>query len=103
MSNIEEIKDKIKAAKLDEAMAMAMIQAMKLEIVTTNSNQNNSSSCRTVINLLENEIENELGDSSLEKFHFAEVEKAHGKIVENVQSLQKMFALLQDNIDKFPQ
>lgn len=100
MSNIEEIKEKIKQGKLDEAMAMAMIQAMKLEIVTTSSNHNNPSSCRTVINLLENEIENELGDSSLEQFHFAEVEKAHSQIVENVQNLQKMFALLQENIGK---
>ena len=103
MSNIEEVQEKIKQGKLDEAMAIAMIQAMKLEIVTTSSNQNNPSSCRTLIDLLENEIENELGDSTLEKFHFAEVEKAHGKIVENIQSLQKMFTLLQENIDKFPQ
>ena len=101
MSNIEEVKEKIQQGKLDEAMAMAMIQAMRLEIVTTSNNQDSPSSCRTLIDLLENEIEHELGDSSLEKFHFAEVEKAHGRIIENIQSLQKMFALLQDNLDKF--
>ncbi len=100
MSSIEEVKNKIKQGQLDEAMAMAMIEAMKLEIVTTSSNPDNPSSCRTLINILENEIENELGDSSLEKFHFAEVEQAHSKILQNVQSLQKMFALLQDNVDK---
>ena len=100
MNNIEEVKEKIKQGKLDEAMAMAMIEAMKLEIVTSSSNPNSSSSCRTFINILENEIEHELGDSSLEKFHFLEVEKAHSKILENVQSLQKMFTILQDNMDK---
>ena len=77
MSNIEEVKEKIKQGKLDEAMAIAMIEAMKLEIVTTNSNPENASSCRTFINVLENEIKHELGDSSLEDFHFSEVEKAH--------------------------
>ena len=100
MSNIEEVKEKIKQGKLDEAMAMAMIEAMKLEIVTTNSNPDNPSSCRTFINVLENEIKHELGDSSLENFHFSEVEKAHSKILQNVQSVKNMFTLLQENVEK---
>ena len=100
MSKIEEVKAKIKEGKLDEAMAMAMVEAMKLEIITTSTNQDNSSSCRTLIDLLENEIEHELGDNRLEKFHFSQVEQAHGQMLQNVQSLQKMFTFLQKNMDK---
>ncbi len=103
MSNIEQVKVKIKEGKLDEAMAMAMVEAMKLEIITATNSVNNSSSCRTSIDLLENEIEHELGDSTLENFHFSEVENAHNKILQNVQSLQKMFAILQDNLDQLSQ
>ena len=98
MSNTEEVKTKIKQGKLDEAMTLAMIEAMKLEIVTNVSNVDDS--CRTSLSLLENKIEHQLGSQNLQSFHFSEVEKAHSKILENVQNLQQMFTLLQDNLNK---
>ena len=73
---------------------------MKLEIVTTSNSPDNPSSCRTFINILENEIKHELGDSSLENFHFSEVEKAHSKIIQNIKSVQNMFTMLQENVEK---
>ncbi|MBL1208853.1 hypothetical protein [Geminocystis sp. GBBB08] len=102
MSKIEEVKAKIRHGEIEEAMAMAMSEVMKIEIVTITNDQYNSplASCRTFIDLLQNEIDNELGDNSVEHLHFQEVDKAHEKILQNAQSLQKMFNLLQENIDK---
>lgn len=103
MSKIEEVKAKIINGETEEAMAIAMSEVMKIEIVTTTHEQNNSlsSSCRTIINLLQNEIEHDLGDSHIEKLHFQEVAKAHDKILQNAQSIQKMFNILQTNISEF--
>jgi hypothetical protein len=108
MSKIEEVKAKIRNGDIDEAMAIAMSEALKLEIVTSSSENSQPSQAihlRTVIDLLENEIENELGESfgntannnNIEKIHFQEVETAHQKILQNIQSLQKMFSLIQNN------
>lgn len=102
MSKLEEVKAKIRNGEIEEAMAMAMSEAMKIEIITTaNDNHNHgSSSCRTFIDLLNNEIEHDLGDYHIENIHFQEVEKAHDKIIKNVQSLQNMFTLLQNNLSQ---
>ncbi len=111
MSKIEEVKAKIKAGEINEAMSMAMAEAMKIEVVTTLAEEDKQPSnvyLRTLIDLLQNEIDNEFGESftnnrnasQVEKLHFQEVEIAHGRILQNIQSLQKMFALLQDNLDK---
>ncbi|BAQ60233.1 hypothetical protein GM3708_639 [Geminocystis sp. NIES-3708] len=103
MSKIEEVKAKIRNGEIEEAMAMAMSEVMKIEIVTTTNDQNNSSSSsyRTFIDLLQNEIEHDLGENQVENLHFQEVEKAHEKILQNAQSLQKMFNILQTNISEF--
>ncbi|NCO76354.1 MAG: hypothetical protein GW795_05130 [Cyanobacteria bacterium] len=107
MSKIEEVKAKIRSGDIEEAMAIAMSEAMKLEIVTTVNNEENHNqivSCRSLIDLLQNEIDHELGDSQnvkqIQNNHFQEVEKSHKRILQNVQSLQKMFTLLQENADK---
>jgi uncharacterized protein with PIN domain len=103
MSKIEEVKAKIRNGEIEEAMAMAMSEVMKIEIVTITNEQHNSSSpsCRTFIDLLHNEIDHELGDAQVENLHFQEVEKAHEKILQNAQSLQKMFNILRHNLDEF--
>lgn len=101
MSKIEEVKAKIRNGEIEEAMSIAMSEVMKIEIVTTTNEENNSTSCRTFIDLLHNEIDHELGDAQVENLHFQEVEKAHEKILQNAQSLQKMFGILQQNLDKF--
>jgi hypothetical protein len=101
MSKIDEVKTKIRNGNINEAIAIAMSEVMKIEIITTTNEQHNSSSCRTFIDLLHNEIDHELGDSQVENLHFQEVEKAHEKILQNADSLQKMFSLLQQNLTEF--
>ena len=98
MSNREQIEAKIQQGEFQEAMTMAVLEAMKLEIVTSSQGKEDNAYV-TKINLLDNEIENKLGDPSLEKFHFSQVEKAQIMMLDNVANLQKMFALLQENID----
>lgn len=111
MSTIEEVKAKIKAGEINEAMSMAMAEAMKIEVVTTLVEEEKSPSTvyfRTLIDLLQNEIDNEFGESfsthqnavQIQKLHFQEVEIAHERILQHIQSLQKMFVLLQDNLEK---
>jgi len=106
MSKIEEVKAKIREGNIESAMAMAMAEAMKIEIVTTVNDENNSSdtySCHSFIDLLQNEIEHRIHENNthphLENIHFQEVEKAHDKILQNIQSLQKMFTLIQQNLE----
>ncbi|MGI0481600.1 hypothetical protein ACN4EE_12505 [Geminocystis sp. CENA526] len=107
MSKIEEVKAKIREGNIETAMAMAMAEAMKLEIVTTvnDSDALSHSQCyRSNLDLLNNEIDHQIdhqkNNEHLKKIHFQEVEKAHEKILQNVQSLQKMFTLLQDNLNE---
>lgn len=107
MSKIEEIKAKIREGNIETAMAMAMAEAMKLEIITTvnDSDTLSHSHCyRSNLDLLNNEIDHQIDDQrnseQLENLHFQEVGKAHEKILQNVQSLQKMFTLLQDNLSE---
>lgn len=107
MSKIEEVKAKIREGNMETAMAMAMAEAMKLEIVTTvnDSDALSHSQCyRSHLDLLNNEIDHQIDEQKnnehLQNLHFQEVEKAHEKILKNVQSLQKMFALLQDNLNE---
>lgn len=108
MSKIEEVKAKIRDGNIDEAMAIALSEALKIEIVTNASSQDSGEQeihFRSTINLLENEIENEFGESftqqnkgdKIQQLHFQEVENAHQRILQNIQSLQTMFGLLQEN------
>lgn len=101
MSKIEEVKGKIRDGDIDQAMAIAMSEALKIEIVTSSSQDGNF---RSTVNLLENEIEHELGESldgnngdQIKQLHFQEVENANQRILQNIQSLQTMFNLLQEN------
>ena len=111
MSKIDEVKTKIRAGEINEAMSIAMAEAMKIEFVTSLSEDGGKSisvAFRTLIDLLQNEIENEFKESSesnsaikqVENLHFQEVAIAHQRILQNVQSLQQMFELLQDNLKK---
>ena len=95
MDNREKIEAKIQEGKFQEAMNIAILDAMTLQISTSSKDQPDQE-FRTTIDLLENEIENQLGDSSLEKFHFSQVQKTQDMMMNNITSLQKMFTLLQE-------
>lgn len=109
MNTLTEIKEKIKAGEIDEAMTMAMAKAMKLEIITFVDDANKQPSppyLRTIIDLLENEIEHQISEdlinhSSYEKLkqiHDLEVQKGNERILQNIESIQKLFTMIKKNI-----
>ncbi|MBF2057954.1 MAG: hypothetical protein IGQ45_12235 [Cyanobacterium sp. T60_A2020_053] len=107
MSKIDEVKALITAGEIEQARALVLGGALKIEIITSITDGDNSNSdpqIRSVIDLLNNEIEHELDQNILNhrhhqeinNLHFQEVEKAHDTILQNLQSLQQIFSLIQE-------
>ena len=113
MTSRDNFKAKIKAGKILEALAQAMSKAVELEITTWVADENlgenaqqkpnkPGESLRTRINFLEGKIENEVGDqflgnspyAELKEFHQEQVQESHHIINNNLNSLQKLFAVL---------
>jgi hypothetical protein len=105
MSILEEVKAKIKAGEINEAMSMAMSEVMKLEIITSLSDVNEKLSSPhlcTVIDLLENEIDYQISEElisndlyeQIKQIHHQQVQQGNERILKNVESLQKMFSML---------
>ena len=114
MSILEEIKAKIKAGEIDEAMSIAISEAMKLEIITSVSEvepQISPPYLRTFIDLLKNEIEYQMSDQLLnhnssnyiQKVHLEQVQQGNERILKNVESLQKMFSVLNHTLSELPE
>lgn len=113
MKPSEQFKQAIREGKIQEAFAIAMGNAPQLQIKTwiadaqaepnpETSQPQNSSCLRTHVNLVEGEILNEIGQSTiddelyptLQQFHLDRVSNSHQTVSENLQSLQQMFRLL---------
>lgn len=123
MTAIEEFKQKIRERKLLEAFTLAASEAIELKITTWVSSSNLetqaiiakdkpfSESClRTRINLVNGEIDNEIGSeiiknqdyAELKKLHQEQVKKGRETILRNLESLQKMFAILNNTLAEMP-
>ena len=113
MKPSEKFKQAIREGKIQEAFAIAMGNTPQLHITSwiaepeTNDleveSQPKSTNClRTHVNLVEGEIVNEIGRSTiddelyftLQQFHLDRVASSHQTVSENLQSLQQMFRLL---------
>jgi ABC-type Zn uptake system ZnuABC Zn-binding protein ZnuA len=114
MSKLEEVKAKIQAGELSDAMSIAISEAMKLEIVTflsENEDQPSPPYLRTLIDLLDNEIEYQISEqlmnnnfyNQIKQVHVEQVQQANERILKNVESLQKMFSLLNNSLKEIPQ
>lgn len=102
-----DIKSKIQAGEINEAMIMAITEAMKLEIITSISNSDQQSSSpyiRTFIDLLENEIEYQISEELIDDNHYHQIKEIHHEqmlkgneiILNNIKSIQKMFSILNE-------
>lgn len=113
---LEEIKAKIREGKIDEAMAIAMSEALKLEIVTSLSDSeigksSNSVYLRTFIDLLNNRIDYQISEDMLnnsaynqiKEIHFEQVQQGNERIVKNLENLQKMFSVLKNTLSDLPE
>ena len=123
MTAIEEFKQKIREGQLFDAFTLAVSEAIELKITTWVSSSNLetqaiiakgkpfSESClRTRINLVNGEIENEIGSeivnnqdyAELKKLHQEQVKKGRETVLKNLESLQKMFAILGSTLAEIP-
>lgn len=106
---IEDIKTKIKNGQINEAMAEAITEAMKIEIVTCLLDENqqpSNASIRSVIDLLNNEIDYQISEeliddnfaSQIKKIHHQQMLEANERMVKNIESLQTMFSMINNTL-----
>ncbi len=124
MTAIEEFKQKIRTGQLFDAFALAVSEAVELKITTWVSSSNIetqsilaqdepfSESClRTRINLVNGEVENEIGRdiignkdyAELQKLHQEQVQQGRDTLLKNLESLQQMFVVINSTLKDLPQ
>ncbi|MGK7926233.1 MAG: hypothetical protein AB4290_13485 [Spirulina sp.] len=132
MPSSQEFREALQAGKIQEAFTLALTEAVELKITTWVSSSEPESEThsdgdvaavkttattgsprsveaakpgyrlRSNINLMQGDIENEIGDRFLKnnayhellQFHFTQVDKGQQIIEQNIQSLQKIFSLV---------
>ncbi len=120
MSASEEFQKQLKAGNLAEALTLALSQAIELEIKTWVSTESTGSDLdnldqpapgyglRTRINLIDGDIENEVGSQfvgngpyrELRDFHLQQVLEGRETIQRNLENLQRMFAILSKSLPR---
>jgi hypothetical protein len=120
MTTIEKFKKKLEAGEIADALALAMSESMELKITTWVSSESQfldseepppGSRLRTRINILEGEIENEIGSeligkeafAELQQLHLEQVEQSREIVLKNLESLQKMMVVLTNTLSELPQ
>ena len=120
MTPLEEFQAKVKAGAIFEALAIAMSEAIELEITTSialttdrqsESAWDSSAQMQTRINLIEGKIENEISRefannpayAQLQKLHLDQVKHGRELIINNLASLQSMLAILNDTQSEIQQ
>jgi hypothetical protein len=118
MTAIEEFREKIKAGQMFEALTLAMSEAIELKITTwvASSEIDNGEESQpgyrlhTRINLVDGEVENEIGSeflknpaySELKKMHLQQVQQGRETLLKNLASLQQMFHIVNDTFSQIP-
>ncbi|MEA5469668.1 hypothetical protein [Spirulina sp. 06S082] len=126
MPSSQEFREALQAGRIQEAFTLALTEAVELKITTWVSSSESDTDrdrdvtvknavsrrsldeskpghrLRTSINLMQGDIENEIGDRFLNnsayhellRFHFTQVDKGQQIIEQNIHSLQKIFSLV---------
>jgi hypothetical protein len=116
MNISDEFQAQIKAGNIADALAIAISGAVELEIttsVTSNQNPHHDSRgdrMRTRINIVDGQIDNEVGSkfigngpyTELRKFHLQQVHEGREVIQRNLENLQQMFTILTTTIAQLP-
>jgi hypothetical protein len=123
MTSSDDFKEQLKAGKIVEALTRAVGEAVELEITTwvssSNSDTNTSieadqppADCRmrTRLNIVDGDIENEVGSrfigngpyTELRQFHMAQVQDGPKIIQQNLENLQQLFTVLTNTITRIP-
>ena len=113
MTPLEEFKAKVRAGEMFDALAIAMSEAIELNITTSVASSEKEQlgdvaqpgyRMRTRINLVDGEVDNEIGRefasnpayAELQKLHLEQVQQGREILLNNLASLQSMFAMLND-------
>ncbi|MDJ0898592.1 MAG: hypothetical protein QNJ55_07255 [Xenococcus sp. MO_188.B8] len=117
MTPLEEFRGKIASGEIFEALTVAMSEAIELNITTwvasndTDELEDSSQPgyrMRTRINIVDGEIENEIGSEfvtnpaylELQKLHLEQVQQGREILLNNLASLQTMFATFSNTMPK---
>ena len=124
MAISDDFKEKLKAGKIVDALTLALGEAVELEITTWVSSSNLEvktsvegekppADCRirTRINIVEGEIDNEVGSkfigngpyTELRQFHIEQVQEGRQTIQQNLENLEQLFTVLTSTLSRLPQ
>ncbi len=123
MTTSDDFKEQLKAGKIVDALSLALGQAVELEITTWVSSANSdpktsaetdrpTADCRirTRINIVDGDIDNEVGSqfigngpyTELQQFHRAQVQEGPQMIQHNLENLQQLFSVLTSTLSQLP-
>jgi hypothetical protein len=121
MTTSDDFKKQLKAGKIIDALTLALGEAVELEITTWVSSANDSkttveaipapeSRIRTVLNIVDGDIHNEVGTqfigdgpyTELQQFHSSQVQDAPLMIQHNLANLQQLFSVLTNTLSQLP-
>jgi len=120
MAISDDFKEKLKAGQIIDALTLALGEAVELEITTWVSSDTETSSetdqptancrMRTRINIVDGDIENEVGSqfigngpyTELRQFHMEQVLEGRKIIQNNLENIQQLFTVLTNTINKLP-
>ncbi|MGB7442016.1 MAG: hypothetical protein WA919_13170 [Coleofasciculaceae cyanobacterium] len=126
MATSDDFKEKLRAGKIVDALTLALGEVVELEITTwvseSSSEKENLLSVkadqprpdcrmRTRINIVDGDIENEVGSqfigngryTELRQFHLSQVQEGRQIIQQNLDSLQQLFNVLTNTVSQMPQ
>lgn len=120
MTAMKEFRDKIEAGEIFEALTLAMSEAVELKITTwvaTADLENRPDRSQpgyrlhTRINLVNGEVENEIGSefvnnpnyAQLQQLHLEQVQQGRETLIKNIESLQAMFTIFNETFPEMPQ
>lgn len=103
----EEFKRLVQAGQLNDALLLALEQAVEVEVTTWVGSQSEtevvpSQRLRSRLNLVAGTLEHELGEefldnpayAELQQFHLEQIRASREMMVENVETLQHLFTVL---------
>jgi len=125
MAASDDFKEQLKAGNVVDALTLALSEAIELKITTwvssdseADANSQNSSQSqplpgnrlRTRINIVDGEIDNEVGTqfigygpySELRQFHMEQIQAGRQMLQQNMATLQQLFIVMTNTLSQMP-
>jgi len=122
MTSSDDFKEQLKIGNIGDALKIALSEAIELKITTWVSPEDETRTSpideslpgyrmKTRINILDGDIENEVGSlfvgdgpyTELRKFHLQQVEDGHAILQQNLESLKQLFTILLGSLKQLSQ